>query len=79
VKLNKGKPYWVYIQSEKNSWEGWNDSNSATGGFVEGTNDTRQLFKRSTCRRTDNSVTCRLHWLFLATIRQQSSPKNLAP
>jgi len=40
AKLTKGKPYWVFIQSEANSWEGWNYSNSATGGFVEGTNDT---------------------------------------
>jgi hypothetical protein len=37
--LTKGKTYWVYVQSDANSWLAWNYSNLATGGFVEGTND----------------------------------------
>ncbi|HSY66983.1 MAG TPA: hypothetical protein VK829_20505 [Terriglobales bacterium] len=37
--LKKGKPYWVYVQSDANSWLAWNLSNTATAGFVEGTND----------------------------------------
>jgi hypothetical protein len=38
VKLTKGKPYWVYVQSDANSWLAW-DLSAATGGLVEGTND----------------------------------------
>jgi hypothetical protein len=37
--LTKGKTYWVYVQSDANSWLGWNYSDLATGGFVEGNND----------------------------------------
>jgi hypothetical protein len=37
--LKKGKPYWVYVQSDANSWLAWNLSNSALGGLIEGTND----------------------------------------
>jgi hypothetical protein len=37
-KLVKGKPYWVYVQSDANSWLAWNQS-AATGGLIEGTND----------------------------------------
>ncbi len=36
--LKKGKAYWVYVQSDANSWLAW-DLSAATGGFVEGTND----------------------------------------
>ncbi len=36
--LKKGKAYWVYIQSDANSWLAWNTS-AATGGLIEGTND----------------------------------------
>jgi hypothetical protein len=39
VKLKKGKPYWVYIQSLDNSWLAWNFSTSALGGLIEGTDD----------------------------------------
>lgn len=39
VTLRKGKPYWVYIESLDNSWLAWNLSASATGGFIEGTDD----------------------------------------
>lgn len=39
AKLTKGKTYWVYVQSEANSWLAWNLSETATGGIVEGTND----------------------------------------
>ena len=35
----KGKPYWVYIQSDSDSQLAWNLSNSALGGSIEGTND----------------------------------------
>jgi hypothetical protein len=38
AKLTKGKPYWVYLQSDANSWLAW-DLSAATGGLVEGTND----------------------------------------
>jgi len=38
AKLTKGTAYWVYVQSDANSWLAWNLS-SATGGFIEGTND----------------------------------------
>jgi hypothetical protein len=37
--LKKGKPYWVYVQSDSNSWLAWNLSTSALGGLIEGTND----------------------------------------
>jgi hypothetical protein len=36
--LTKGKPYWVYVQSDANSWLAW-DLSAATGGFIEETND----------------------------------------
>lgn len=39
VKLKKGKPYWVYIQSLSDSWLAWNLSLTATGGLIEGTDD----------------------------------------
>jgi len=39
TKLVKGKPYWVYVQSDANSWLAWDLSLTATGGLVEGTND----------------------------------------
>jgi len=39
AKLKKGKAYWVYVQSDANSWLAWDLSATATGGFVEGTND----------------------------------------
>jgi hypothetical protein len=39
TKLRKGKLYWVYVQSDANSWLDWNISTSALGGSVEGTND----------------------------------------
>lgn len=38
TKLVKGKAYWVYVQSDANSWLAW-DLSVATGGSVEGTND----------------------------------------
>ncbi len=38
-KLKKGANYWVYVQTPANTWNAWNLSNSALGGFVEGTND----------------------------------------
>ena len=38
VTLTKGKAYWVYVQSDANSWLAWNTS-AATGGLIEGTND----------------------------------------
>jgi hypothetical protein len=37
--LKKGKTYWVFVQSDANSWLAWNLSETATGGLVEGTND----------------------------------------
>jgi hypothetical protein len=37
--LKKGKAYWVYVQSDANSWLAWNLSTTATGGLIEGTND----------------------------------------
>lgn len=39
AKLTKKKLYWVFVDSEANSWLAWNLSNSALAGFVEGTND----------------------------------------
>jgi len=36
--LKKGKAYWVYVESDANSWLAWNQS-AATGGLIEGTND----------------------------------------
>lgn len=39
AKLQKGKAYWVYVQSLSDSWLAWNMSNSATGGLIEGTDD----------------------------------------
>jgi len=39
VKLTKGRPYWVYVESADNSWLAWNLSNTAVGGFIEGTAD----------------------------------------
>ena len=38
AKLTKGKAYWVYVQSDANSWLAW-DLSAATGGLIEGTND----------------------------------------
>jgi hypothetical protein len=38
AKLTKGKLYWVYVESDANSWLAW-DLSAATGGLVEGTND----------------------------------------
>jgi hypothetical protein len=38
AKLTKGKLYWVYVQSDANSWLAW-DLSAATGGLIEGTND----------------------------------------
>jgi hypothetical protein len=38
AKLTKGKPYWVFVDSDANSWLAW-DLSAATGGLVEGTND----------------------------------------
>jgi hypothetical protein len=38
AKLTKGKAYWVYVESDANSWLAW-DLSAATGGFIEGTND----------------------------------------
>ena len=37
--LKKGSTYWVYVQSDANSWLAWNLSEVATGGSIEGTND----------------------------------------
>jgi hypothetical protein len=39
AKLKKGKPYWVYVQSDANSWDAWNLANTATGNTAESTND----------------------------------------
>jgi hypothetical protein len=38
VKLTKGDNYWVFVDSDDNSWLAW-DLSAATGGLVEGTND----------------------------------------
>jgi hypothetical protein len=38
VKLTKGKAYWVYVESDANSWLAW-DLSAATGGFIEGIDD----------------------------------------
>jgi hypothetical protein len=38
AKLTKGKAYWVYVESDANSWLAW-DLSAATGGLIEGTND----------------------------------------
>jgi hypothetical protein len=38
TKLTKGKAYWVYVESDDNSWLAW-DLSAATGGLIEGTND----------------------------------------
>ncbi len=39
VPLKKGKPYWVYVESDANSWLAWNLALTATCGVIEGTND----------------------------------------
>jgi hypothetical protein len=36
--LTKGTAYWVYVQSDDNSWLAW-DLSAATGGLMEGTDD----------------------------------------
>jgi hypothetical protein len=38
TKLTAGKLYWVYVESDANSWLAW-DLSAATGGLIEGTND----------------------------------------
>jgi hypothetical protein len=38
AKLTKGHSYWVWVDSDDNSWLAW-DQSAATGGLVEGTND----------------------------------------
>jgi hypothetical protein len=38
AKLTKGKMYWVFVDSDANSWLAW-DLSAASGGFVEGEND----------------------------------------